>query len=49
MVGITKFFLVIKKINIQNKSTNTLRIKSESPNAPEGNIIILPSKAAKVE
>ena len=48
-VGITKFFLDIKNIAIQVKNTIILINKSESAKTPAGNIIILPSKAAKVE
>ena len=48
-VGITKFFLDIINIAMQVKSTISLIISSESAKTPAGNIIILPSKAAKVE
>ena len=49
MVGITKFFLDIINIAIQVKNTINLIVKSESAKTPAGNIIILPSSAAKVE
>ena len=48
-VGITKFFLDIKNIAMQIKNTNSLITRSESAKTPAGNIIILPSKADKVE
>ena len=49
MVGITKFFLNIINIAIQVKKTINLTVSSESAKTPAGNIIILPSSAAKVE
>ena len=49
IVGITKFFLDIINIAMQVKNTISLIITSESANTPAGNIIIRPSKAAKVE
>ncbi len=49
IVGITKFFLDIRNIAIQVKNTISLIISSESAKTPAGNIIILPSSAAKVE
>ena len=49
IVGITKFFLDIINIAMQVKNTISLIISSESAKTPAGNIIILPSKAAKVE
>ena len=49
IVGITKFFLDIINIAMQVKNTISLIISSESANTPAGNIIILPSKADKVE
>ena len=49
IVGITKFFLDIINIAIQVKNTINLIVKSESAKTPAGNIIILPSSAAKVE
>ena len=48
-VGITKFFLDIINIAIQEKNTISLITRSESANTPAGKIIILPSNAAKVE
>ena len=48
-VGITKFFLDIINIAMQVKNTISLIIRSESAKTPAGNIIILPSNAAKVE
>ena len=48
-VGITKFCLDIINIAMQVKNTISLIISSESDKTPAGNIIILPSKAAKVE
>ena len=48
-VGITKFFLDIINIAMQVKNTISLIISSESAKTPAGNIIILPSNAAKVE
>ena len=48
-VGITKFFLDNINIAMQVKNTISLIISSESDKTPAGNIIILPSKAAKVE
>ena len=48
-VGITKFFLDMINIAIQVKNTISLIISSESAKTPAGNIIILPSNAAKVE
>ena len=44
-----KFFLDIINIAIQVKNTINLIVKSESAKTPAGNIIILPSNAAKVE
>ena len=49
IVGITKFFLDIINIAMQVKNTISLIIRSESAKTPAGNIIILPSNAAKVE
>ena len=49
IVGITKFFLDIINIAMQVKNTISLIISSESAKTPAGNIIIRPSKAAKVE
>tara|TARA_B100001027_G_scaffold112073_1_gene77329 strand:+ start:412 stop:660 length:249 start_codon:yes stop_codon:yes gene_type:complete len=49
IVGITKFFLDIKNIAIQAKNTISLIFRSDSAKTPAGNIIILPSNAAKVE
>ena len=49
IVGITKFFLEIINIAMQVKNTISLIISSESAKTPAGNIIILPSSAAKVE
>ena len=48
-VGITKFFLDIINIAIQVKNTINRIVSSESAKTPAGNIIILPSNAAKVE
>ena len=48
-VGIPKFFLDIINIAMQVKNTISLIISSESAKTPAGNIIIRPSKAAKVE
>ena len=48
-VGITKFFFDIIYIAMQVKNTISLIIRSESAKTPAGNIIILPSNAAKVE
>ena len=48
-VGITKFFLDIINIAMQVKNTISLIISSDSAKTPAGNIIILPSNAAKVE
>ena len=48
-VGITKFFLDIINIAMQVKNTISLINRSESAKTPAGNIIILPSNAAKVE
>ena len=48
-VGITKFFLDIINIAMQERNTISLIISSDSAKTPAGNIIILPSKAAKVE
>ena len=45
----TKFFFDIINITIQVKNTISLIISSESAKTPAGNIIILPSSAAKVE
>ena len=49
IVGITKFFFDNINIEIQVKNTISLIINSESAKTPAGKIIILPSKAAKVE
>ena len=49
IVGKTKFFLDKINIAIQMKNTINLIIISDSAKTPAGNIIILPSKAAKVE
>ncbi len=49
IVGITKFFLDITNIAIQVKNTISLIVSSDSAKTPAGNIIILPSNAAKVE
>ena len=48
-VGITKFFLDSINIVMQVKNTISLIARSESAKTPAGNIIILPSNAAKVE
>ena len=48
-VGITKFFLDIINIAMQVRNTISLIVSSDSAKTPAGNIIILPSKAAKVE
>ena len=48
-VGITRFFLDIINIAMQVKNTISLIVSSESAKTPAGNIIILPSNAAKVE
>ena len=48
-VVITKFFLDIINIAMQVKKTISLIVSSESAKTPAGNIIILPSNAAKVE
>ncbi len=48
-VGITKFFLDIINIAMQVRNTISLIISSDSAKTPAGNIIILPSNAAKVE
>ena len=48
-VGITKFFLEIINIAMQERNTISLIISSDSAKTPAGNIIILPSNAAKVE
>ena len=49
IVGIAKFFLDIINIAIQMMKTINLTVSSESAKTPAGNIIILPSSAAKVE
>ena len=49
IVGIAKFFLDIINIAIQVRKTINLTVSSESAKTPAGNIIILPSSAAKVE
>ena len=49
IVGITKFFLDIINIAIQVKNTISLIVSADSAKTPAGNIIILPSNAAKVE
>ena len=49
IVGSTRFFLVYMNIKIQIKSTKNLIINVDSDNTPAGKIIILPSRAAKVE
>ena len=49
IVGITKFFLDIINITMQVRNTINLTVSSESAKTPAGNIIILPSNAAKVE
>jgi len=49
IVGITKFFLDIINIAIQVKNTINLIVSADSAKTPAGNIIILPSNAAKVE
>ena len=49
IVGTTKFFLDIINIAIQVKNTINLIVRSESAKTPAGNIIILPSSAARVE
>ena len=49
IVGITKFFLDIINIAMQVKNTISLIVSSDSAKTPAGNIIILPSNAAKVE
>ena len=48
-VGIIKFFLDNTNIAMQVKNTISLIISSDSAKTPAGNIIILPSNAAKVE
>ena len=48
-VGITKFFLDIINIAMQVRKTISLIVSSDSAKTPAGNIIILPSNAAKVE
>ena len=48
-VGITKFFLDIINIAMQVRNTISLIVSSDSAKTPVGNIIILPSNAAKVE
>ena len=48
-VGITKFFLDIINIAMQVRNTISLIVSSDSAKTPAGNIIILPSSAAKVE
>ena len=48
-VGITKFFLDIINIAMQVRNTISLIVSSDSAKTPAGNIIILPSNAAKVE
>ena len=48
-VGNTKFFLDIINIAMQVRKTISLIVRSESAKTPAGNIIILPSSAAKVE
>ena len=48
-VGITKFFLDIINIAMHIRNTISLIVSSESDRTPAGNIIILPSSAAKVE
>ena len=48
-VGITKFFLDIINIAMHVRNTISLIVSSDSANTPAGNIIILPSNAAKVE
>ena len=48
-VGMTKFLLDIIKIATQTKRTINLKKISDSAKTPAGKIIILPSKAAKVE
>ena len=49
IVGITKLFLEIINIAIQVKNTISLIVSADSAKTPAGNIIILPSNAAKVE
>ena len=49
IVGITKFFLDNINIAMQVKNTISLIESSELAKTPAGNIIILPSNAAKVE
>ena len=49
IVGNTKFFLDIINIAMQVKNTISLIESSELAKTPAGNIIILPSNAAKVE
>ena len=48
-VGITKFFLDNINIAMHVRNTISLIVSSDSANTPAGNIIILPSNAAKVE
>ena len=48
-VGITKFFLDIINIAMQVRNTISLIVSSDPAKTPAGNIIILPSNAAKVE
>ena len=49
IVGITKFFFIIMKINIQLIRTIKRIMISASAKTPAGKIVILPSKAARVE
>ena len=48
-VGITKFFFDIINIAMHVRNTISLIVSSDSAKTPAGNIIILPSNAAKVE
>ena len=49
IVGITKFFLLKINTKIHKTKTNILITKALSASTPAGKIIILPSKAARVE
>ena len=49
IVGMTKFFLLKINTKMHNTNTNTLVINMLSLSTPAGKIIILPSKAARVE
>ena len=49
IVGITKFFLLLRNVAIQIIKTITLINKELSARTPAGKTIILPNKAASVE